>query len=744
MKHFKRACGACALLLFCLIFAAVCFADGAPVCFVRDGGSGDGSSPAQPLGSLSAGFSALADGGTLVVCGPTTVGAAVASKTGESTLELTSVYDGVDYRESADASLTVSANINFYCPATLEHLTLVCGGSNIYLVFNGNRALIGEDILCARADGVSAYLSLVAGTRRNNFALTATDLTVCGGSWGRAFGGSTAAATFADMDAHLTVRGGEFFDYICAAGAGDQSGGASLTLEDGVFYGGVYGAATLAEETFDGEIEIRINGGVFYGKIKPATRYQTTLRGSYTVIVGGGDFSHLTDIEGADKYAAAALDTRINVGEGVDIHAENSGAVTYQNPIRKTADPRIAFVNGMYYYVYTSGQTLSVYKAANVTDLAYAVPELVWDAREHAEALENRTQNIWPSELQYFSAEEFGEENAGWYLFFSTYLPGVTPSGRESGQDRRSYVLKCASDDLQGTWVNPVTGQTGVPQKFSSDTDETVNGIDWCAGESTLRYGGKVYALWIEQRDRMTADFRQIMYLSEMKNPWTVTGEILTLVEPEYDWEREGYGYSKSEDIWYPAVIEGATPIVGDGGELFVLYAASGYWTPGYKVGQMTYRGGDLLDISSWEKSPTPIFSGSTEVCGVGGLSAFIAPDGHSRYILYHGYLGSTTASGRYCFMEPYTVDAGGVHFGVDGHPSPLERQLQAPVNPTPLAEKISGFSVLENRHTLRQTLELLYGLLNGSADSAADIDGDGRITIADVIALLKGALVVR
>lgn len=101
---------------------------------------------------------------------------------------------------------------------------------------------------------------------------------------------------------------------------------------------------------------------------------------------------------------------------------------------------------------------------------------------------------------------------------------------------------------------------------------------------------------------------------------------ILELVNPEYDWERVGYGYSASEDIWYPAVIEGATPIYGDNGELFVLYAASGYWTTEYCVGQMKFLGGDLFDANNWEKSPQPVFSKNEEVNGVGGLSPVTTP----------------------------------------------------------------------------------------------------------------------
>lgn len=152
---------------------------------------------------------------------------------------------------------------------------------------------------------------------------------------------------------------------------------------------------------------------------------------------------------------------------------------------------------------------------------------------------------------------------------------------------------------------------------------------------------------------------------------------------------------AEAEGKWYPAVIEGATPIVGDNGELHVLYACSGYWTTGYKLGQMTYLGGDLLAKESWKKSPQAVFSKNDEVCGVGGPSIFTSPNGKTRCILYHGYLGKDTSSGRYCFMEPYTVDADGVHIGKDGHPSPLTTTFTVPLNTMPLGAKVSGFDNL-------------------------------------------------
>ena len=662
------------------------------VVFVSDSGVGSGASADYALSTLTDAFAALPNGGTVVVCGEVTVNGTYTAAS-DAEYKVTSVYGGVDYRETNGAHILFEGNLYLYSDTVFDGVDIVSGKNACYLVFNGYKGVVGEDVNCTQEPNVSTYVCIVGGTRHNNYELHKTDLTVNGGTWYHVYGASTAAANFPDMTVSLTVNGGEFYGRVCAMGAGNQTGSGTLKINGGTFYGGVYGIAALASETFDGKIVITLDGGTFYGKIRVATRYDTTVNGEYTVTVNGGDFAHLTDIVGGEKFGGNLCST-LTAGDGFDLGKAESGTFTYTNPIRKAADPRIALVDGMYYYMYTSSSTLSMYKAANVADLAYSVGEQIFDATAAADALGGRVHCIWPSKLEYFPADAFGEEYEGWYLFFSTFsreLDGLSDTATD-GQSRRSYVLKCTTNDLQGDWVNPVTGEKGIPEKFVSDTETWVNNIDWCAGETALRYGGEYYTLWIEQRDRGNENFRQVMYLSKMKNPWTVTGEVLELVAPEYDWERGGYGYAENEKKWYPAVIEGITPIVGDGGELFVLYACSGYWTTEYKLGQMKYLGGDLLDSSSWEKSPTPIFYKNDEVNGVGGPSICLTPDGKSRYIMYHGYLGKDTSSGRYAFMEPYTVDENGVAIGASNHPSPLSTVFEMPLNTMPLGFKVSGF----------------------------------------------------
>ena len=654
--------------------------------YVADGGDGSGFSCLHPAPDLFSAFEYIKDGGEVVLTGDVTVSERVTLPKGEGKATLSAEQGNVLY---------MGADIEFGCEILIDNIELCATDNNVYLIFCGNKAEIGDGVKTDKLDGVNYYIGLISGNRRATAdEVKSTSLTVRNGTWQQVWGGTSASGYYVGIDYSLYIYGGDIYGKVVCAGYGTQSGTTKTEIYGGNFYSNIYASAAAAgTQSYTGDITLTLNGGKFFGKIVVNYESSASFNGDYNVYINGGDYSHLTDIEGTEKVLGTN-ESNVHIGDNVDIYANIEGTFTYQNPIRKTADPRIALVNGMYYYVFTSGSTLSVYKAANVTDLAYSVGELVWKATDFEVALDGRTSNIWPSELQYFSAEEFGEEYAGWYLFFSVYKPSQT--GTKDGSNRRSYVLKCTSEDLQGKWVNPVTGKEGVPEPFCSDTHSWVNTEDWTAGESTLRYNGEVYALWIGQSGRMTPDFKQTMYLSKLKNPWTVTGEILALVQPEYDWERVGYGYSASENIWYPAVIEGATPIVSDDNRLYVLYAASGYWTTAYSLGQMTFNGGNIFDISNWTKNPTPIFSKSDEVNGVGGPSLVSMPDGSGRYILYHGYIGKDTSSGRYCFMEPLTIDENGVHIGVDGHPSPLGTVFEIKLNSNPLAERISNFELFK------------------------------------------------
>ncbi len=663
------------------------------VIFVRDGGKGNGSSAALASGSLADAFATLGDGGGyVVIVGTVTVSDTMELPKSKGSFVLTSVYDGMDYAKTAGAKLVIGANTAFNCDITLEKLTVESTADGIALIFNSYDAVIGESVECTRLPSVSVYVDLIAGSAGTDGY--GSDLTVNSGKWNSVTGGNTARAKHNGVKFNTVINGGEFHGQIVAAGRGDQQGSASLTVNGGTLYAGAFGTnAAASGEGFTGTIGITLNGGTFYCKVALGTSRLCTVNGKFDLALNGGDFAHLTDIDGDELFNGDTAST-ITVSESFDISKAASGKLTYTNPIDRAADPRAILIDGMYYYVYTTGTALSVYKAANLPDLQYSAPERVWNAKDPvvSEALEGRDENIWPSELQYFSAEDFGPEYEGYYHLFTTYKPSVSDSGYVDGENRRSYVLKSATSDLQGVWVNPETGEENIPARLVHETDKDVNFAEWTAGQTTMRYNGKVYCLWVEQRGRGTDGFMQIARLAEMKNPWTLTGPILDLIIPELPREREGYGYSSAQGIWYPAVIEGLTPMVTDNNELFVVYASSGYWTPGYNLGQMSFKGGDLFDINNWEKKTESIFKKNSEVCGVGGPNLVTSPDGQTKYLLYHAYFGADTTGYRYCFMEPYTLDSDGFHVGKNYSPSPLSTSFEVDINATPVYKKIGGF----------------------------------------------------
>lgn len=677
------------------------------VVFIRDGGTGKGYSAESPAGSLIAAYNMLPEGGIIVICGPLTVSNRTPLTLQKGSVTITSVHGDTDYRAAAGAILKFNADaIDFRGEIDITALDISVMKDGGFFYFNGFKAHIGEDVNTSLAPSASKYISLAAGSASVAITVKTSSLTVDSGTWNDLRGGSTGVTSFKDFEYSLTVNGGIFHGKVITAGTGEQQGNATLTVNGGTLYGGVYGFDATTQN-FSGTINIILNGGTFYNKITLATSYSVSASGKFNVELNGGDYAHLTDLEGDKKYTGRLTST-LTVAEGYDTTEKVKGDFTYNNPIRETADPRILLVDGVYYYVFTDTSTLHVYKAYNISDLAYSDGVPVWKTSDAAVALQGRTSTIWPCDLKYFSPEDFGEEYAGYYIMFSTVnyydKNGALKKEGLRDQDRRTYILKCASSDLQGDWINPVTKEKNIPLMFSSDTESWVNNVDWCTGYKNLRYNGKIYALFVEQRDRGTINFRQITYLSELKNPWTVTGKVLKFIEPIYDWEKHvdngtslagtPSAYDEVNDVWYLGVIEGLLAVNGPNNELYVLYVGSGYWTKYYAFGCMTYIGtdGDILNIDNWSRSPQPVFSMNSEVNGTGGPTQTTSPDGKIDYILYHGFLGPNATGGRYAFMEPYTVDAQGVHWGVDGHPSPLSAEFTIPLNETPLFKKISGF----------------------------------------------------
>jgi len=85
--------------------------------------------------------------------------------------------------------------------------------------------------------------------------------------------------------------------------------------------------------------------------------------------------------------------------------------------------------------------------------------------------------------------------------------------------------------------------------------------------------------------------------------------------------------------------------------KVFLIYSASGCWTPHYKLGMLEADAErDLLDPASWKKHEEPVFTQSEEnrVYGPGHNAFFTSPDGKEDWILYHANDRPDQGCGRF------------------------------------------------------------------------------------------------
>ena len=650
--------------------------DDEQVVYLMNGGTGNGMRPTMPLGNLTDAYAALPNGGVIVVCGEYTLSGTLGNSTHTSKITITSVYDGIDYAKTNGAKFQF--NTNLYCAGETEFrdITLVCAKRYGVLYANGHKLTLGDNITCEMHSSVTTYLSVMGG---GTPGLTGTDLTINSGKWQRVRGGNAMDASA--MTVNLTINGGEFVERLTLGSGTSHGGDIHAEINGGTFYQGIF-ASTLdsSDLSLNSNVVLTVNGGTFYGTIAAASTTLGTYSGSYSVYINGGDFAHVTDLTGTSKLNGG-MTSALYPASNIDLEANETGTLSFTNPIRSNgADPWLFFYEGNYYYIATGSTQLTLFKAANIADLQYASGTVIYKP----DTGKMWSKNLWSPEIHYFGPEDFGEEYAGWYCFIAC--------DDGNNVNHRMYVIKCLTDDLMGPWGHPVTGEANVPIKVESPDYPALTDETWAAGQTIIRIDGALYTMWVGESGRGTSNFYQTINIAQMSNPWTITGTYGVICTPEYSWEMGGAAYNASTGASYPKVVEGGTAVYGSDGSIYVVYSGSGYWTTEYKLGQLKYLGGDPLDIQSWEKLPTPIFSKSDELNGCGHASYVTDTDGQG-WICYHAYLGKDTSSGRYAFVEPYTADKDGVVIGSGSkHPESPSKVYTVNVNPTPLAEKIDRF----------------------------------------------------
>ena len=279
---------------------------------------------------------------------------------------------------------------------------------------------------------------------------------------------------------------------------------------------------------------------------------------------------------------------------------------TFTNPLLPTGpDPWITYKDGVYYYMNTTGEDLTLWKTRNPVDLKNAEKKVVWTPPANGPY----AHEIWAPEIHFLQNK--------WYIYFA--------ADAGTNLTHRIWVIENASPDpMQGQWV--------MKGKVADPADK------WAIDVSAFDVSGKMYVIWSGWEDDVNGT--QSIYIALLKNPWTIDGNRVRLSTPEHPWEKVGDVDQKIQPGDPPHIDVNEGPeILQNGNKLFLIYSASACWTDYYELGMLTASSdSNLLDPGSWKKSPKAVFQQSPKarVYAPGHNSFFKSPDGKQDWILYH------------------------------------------------------------------------------------------------------------
>ncbi len=692
--------------------------------FVKQGANGSGVSASDPAGDLQDAYTSYGtEEFTVVLTSPYYITDAYAFPESDALVTVTSIYNGIDYRETNDAKLVLETQSVLLGGDTIfEKMSLEARVDNTRIICGSHNITFGKDIICQKEEGIESFTSIIGGSLHGVSGVEYI-ISIMSGTWNEYYAG--ACATDADarsINIRTVIDGGEFIGPVYAGGCGAQSGETTLTINGGVFRAGIFGVANDidSKKTDETHITIMLNSGTFYNIISPAFREETELYGTYTLTVNGGDFSHVAQIKGSESYSGDMSST-LNIADSIDIYKITEKTCTFSNvDAKKTSDSYIYYHDGYYYYILTDKSCIYISAASNICDIytAQMRPVFALDSEK------TNLKNLSSAEIRYFGESEFGDEYAGWYIYLSC------DDGEE--KNRRIYVLKSLSGQVMGPYGNPETNQPNVPIFVTNADDDSINGT-WCKDLTDITIDGRYYAMWVSEVWESNRRYHTINICS-MKDPWTLTGQAGVICSPTEIWEKNGATYTPdSSGNMYPEVVEGPCAVYGYNGETYIIYSGSGDWTVWYALGQLKYNGGDPIDIKSWTKNKEPVFERSETLNGCGNASFTTTSDG-KRWILYHAYKGAGTTNGRYAFFEQYNItDANIVIGNGENHPADLSAKYTITLSKRPLVSKISGFgdsfsalSIADHKVTAygTTTIDLSAVTLFGGVEYKPEIHG--------------------
>jgi GH43 family beta-xylosidase len=272
-----------------------------------------------------------------------------------------------------------------------------------------------------------------------------------------------------------------------------------------------------------------------------------------------------------------------------------SSPTHFDNPLAlRRADPHIVrHSDGTYYFTatVTTYDSVVLRRSATLQGLSTAEEHILWRKHDSGEM----SRHIWAPELHHVDGH--------WYVYFAA-------GSSEDIQSIRMYVLENSNPDpLAGTWVE--RGRIKTPwDTFALDA-------------TTFEHRGVRYLAWAQREPGVETNSN--LYLAPMDDPWTLGHQPVRLSMPTHDWETRGF-----------RVNEGPAALARHG-KVFLTFSASAT-DSNYCLGLLTASAdAELLDQTSWEKSPVPVFATNTGTGQYGpGHNSFTVTEDGADVLVYH------------------------------------------------------------------------------------------------------------
>lgn len=254
---------------------------------------GDGKTPETAVNGFGKAVGLLREnGGTVVICSPCTINYTCHLPENKKLIKVTSVYDGVDYRKTANAKLGIKYDLFMYGDFEYDDMEISSEGKNRVFVCNYNNVKIGAGVTSTFASSSAGSILFVVGGNGvfggeivEQFVLNGKcNIEINGGTWMYIRAGNRRNNDYVPIggvsetgELTITVNGGLFTNtggnLTAATGMNSNRGVCNLIINGGTFKGAVYGVSRVGgnftdeEAVMSGTINLEINGGTFAGKI---------------------------------------------------------------------------------------------------------------------------------------------------------------------------------------------------------------------------------------------------------------------------------------------------------------------------------------------------------------------------------------------------------------------------------------------------------------------------------------------